>query len=114
MTIPSQTDSMKWMTTGEAGLGGACIVTVFLAIIASAKAEDAAYGFHAAVFGIAALAALFAILNRYFERGELPPKEIAGRPNYKFGPIKFASVAAMGWGIAGFLVGLLIAAQLAW
>ena len=30
------------------------------------------------------------------------------------GPIKFASVMAMFWGIAGFTVGLLIASQLAW
>lgn len=109
-----QTDGVKWMTIGESGLSIVCFATIFLSIIAAAKAEDAAYAFHAAIFGIAALASLFAILNRYFDRGELPPQEIDGRPNYNLGPIKFAATASVFWGIAGFLVGLLIALQLAW
>jgi len=112
--MASQTDRVKWMTIGESGLSILCIITVFLSIIASAKAEDAAYAFHVAVFGAAALVSLFLIVNRYFSRGELPPQEIGGRPNYNLGPIKFAAVASMFWGIAGFLVGLLIAMQLAW
>ena len=112
--MTSQTDRVKWMTIGEAGLSFVCIATVFLSIIASAKAEDAAYAFHAAVFGAAALVSLFLILNRYFSRGELPPQEINGQPNYNLGPIKFAATASVFWGIAGFLVGLLIALQLAW
>jgi cytochrome c oxidase cbb3-type subunit 1 len=112
MTRP--TDGVKWMTIGESGLSLVCIVTVFFSIIAAAKAEDAAYAFHVAVFGAAALVSVFLIVNRYFERGELPPQEIDGRPNYNFGPIKFAAAASVIWGIAGFLVGLLIAMQLAW
>jgi P-type Cu2+ transporter len=32
----------------------------------------------------------------------LPPQEINGRPNYNLGPIKFAAVMAVFWGIAGF------------
>ena len=112
--MASQTDRVKWMTIGESGLSILCIITVFLSIIASAKAEDAAYAFHVAVFGAAALTSLFLIVNRYFSRGELPPQEIDGRPNYNLGPIKFAAAASMFWGIAGFLVGLLIAMQLAW
>jgi hypothetical protein len=35
--------------------------------------------------------------------------EIDGKPNYNMGPVKFATVAAMFWGIAGFTVGLIIA-----
>jgi cytochrome c oxidase cbb3-type subunit 1 len=112
MTRP--TDGVKWMTIGESGLSLVCIVTVFFSIIAAAKAEDAAYAFHVAVFGAAALVSVFLIVNRYFERGELPPQEIDGRPNYNFGPIKFAAAASVIWGIAGFLVGLVIAMQLAW
>jgi cytochrome c oxidase cbb3-type subunit 1 len=34
------------------------------------------------------------------------PQEINGLPNYNLGPIKFASVHGVFWGIAGFLVGL--------
>ncbi len=41
------------------------------------------------------------------------PQEIDGKPNYNMAPVKFATVAAMFWGIAGFTVGLIIALQLA-
>ena len=40
------------------------------------------------------------------------PREIGGKPNYNFGPVKFAAIASMVWGIAGFLVGVIIAFQL--
>ncbi len=90
-------------------------MTAFLCVIAAAKAVDAPFAFHASLGAAASLAAVFVILNRYFDRpAALPPQEINGRPNYNMGPIKFASVMAMFWGIAGFTVGLLIASQLAW
>ena len=107
--------SAKSMTIGESGLAAVFAVTAFLCVIASAKALDAPFAFHAALGAAASIAAVFVILNRYFERpAELPPQEINGRPNYNLGPVKFASVMAMFWGIAGFIVGLLIASQLAW
>ncbi len=37
----------------------------------------------------------------------------AGKPNYNYGPIKFASIAALFWGVAGFTVGLYLALELA-
>ena len=84
-------------------------------MIGAAKAVDAPFAFHASLGAAASLAAVFVILNRYFDRpAALPPQEINGRPNYNMGPIKFASVMAVFWGIAGFSVGLLIASQLAW
>jgi cytochrome c oxidase cbb3-type subunit I len=107
-------NDVKWMTAGESGLAGLFTLAVFLCIIAVAKAEDTPFAFHATLAGFASLAAVFAIFNRYFDRASLPPQEINGRPNYNFGPIKFASFMAMFWGIAGFTVGLLIALQLAW
>jgi cytochrome c oxidase cbb3-type subunit 1 len=103
------------MTIGESGLAAVFTVTAFLCVIASAKALDAPFAFHAALSAAASIATVFVILNRYFERpAELPPQEINGRPNYNMGPVKFSSVMAMFWGIAGFAVGLLIASQLAW
>ena len=42
-----------------------------------------------------------------------PPLTIDGKPNYNMGPVKFATVAAVFWGIAGFTVGLYIALELA-
>jgi cytochrome c oxidase cbb3-type subunit I len=58
--------------------------------------------------------AVFVIANRYQGRGaDLPPAETNGKPNYNLGPVKFASLAALFWGIAGFTVGLYIALELA-
>src|ERR1039457_1213004 len=106
----SQASSSKSMTIGESGLAVIFAVTAFLCMIGAAKAVDAPFAFHASLGAVASLAAVFAILNRYFDRpSSLPPQEINGRPNYNLGPIKFASVMAMFWGIAGFTVGLLIA-----
>lgn len=104
----------KTMTFGE---GGAAMLFAVLALgflVVAAKAWETAYAFHAYVFAAASVAAVFAIVNRYFERDAAPvPQEINGKPNYNMGPVKFATVAAMFWGVAGFVVGLVIALQLA-
>src|SRR5215471_208538 len=111
----SQPSISKSMTIGESGLAALFTVTAFLCVVAAAKALDAPFAFHASLAAAASLAAVFFILNNYFERpAALPAAEINGRPNYNMGPIKFASFMAMFWGIAGFLVGLIIASQLAW
>src|SRR5258708_13738699 len=111
----NQSQSTKWMTNGEAGLAVFFSVSAFLCLIAAANALDTAFAFHAFLGSAASLAALFAILNRYFDRpSHLPLQEINGRPNYNLGPIKFAASISVFWGIAGFAVGLLIASQLAW
>ena len=36
---------------------------------------------------------------------ELPPLTIDGKPNYNMGPVKFATIASVLWGVAGFTVG---------
>ena len=105
----------KSMTIGEAILAPLFLVLAFLCLIGAAMAHDTAFAFHASLGCVASLLAAFAIINGYYDRSaELPPQEINGRPNYNLGPIKFASVAAVFWGIAGFAVGLIIASQLAW
>jgi len=111
----SQALNSKSMTIGESGLAAVFAVTAFLCLIGAAKALDTAFAFHASLGAAASLAAVFVILNRYFDRpSSLPAQEINGRPNYNMGPIKFAAVMSVFWGIAGFAVGLLIASQLAW
>ncbi|MGH1571725.1 cytochrome-c oxidase, cbb3-type subunit I [Methylobacterium sp. P31] len=103
----------KYMTEGEAGLGVFLSVGGLLCALASARAVDAPFSFHMGVFALAAAAGVAAILKRYEGRtAAAPPQEIDGKPNYNVGPIKFAAVAAVGWGIAGFLVGCIIAFQL--
>src|SRR3954468_23436234 len=92
----SQPSISKSMTTGESGLALVFAVTAFLCVIASAKAVDAPFAFHAALSAAASLAAVFFIMNRYFDRpAALPPAEINGRPNYNMGPIKFSSFMAV-------------------
>jgi cytochrome c oxidase cbb3-type subunit I len=85
-----------------------------LAIFIGAMTTSGPYAFHMAVFATASFAAAFVVFNRWFDgRGAPEPAEIDGKPNYNLGPVKFATVAAMLWGIAGFLVGVVIALQLA-
>jgi len=105
----------KRMTEAEGGLTLLFAILAFLSVIAAAMAQDAPFAFHAYLAAAASAAAAFAIVNRFYARPAAPPPaEIGGKPNYNMGPVKFATVMAMAWGIAGFTAGLLIALQLAW
>jgi cytochrome c oxidase cbb3-type subunit 1 len=102
------------MAFGEMGSALAFAGLAFLSIIIAAKAYTTEYAFHAYLFAAASMAAVFAIVNRYYERlAQLPPLTIGGKPNYNMGPVKFATIASVVWGVAGFTIGLLIALQLA-
>jgi cytochrome c oxidase cbb3-type subunit 1 len=110
----NQSLAQKNMTLGESGSAIALGALAFLSLLIAAKAYTPEYAFHAYLFSAASVAAVFAIVNRYYERaGELPPATIGGKPNYNFEPVKFAAIAAMFWGIAGFTVGLWAALELA-
>ncbi|MCF8477042.1 MAG: cytochrome-c oxidase, cbb3-type subunit I [Pseudolabrys sp.] len=102
------------MTLGEGGMALTFAGLAILSIVVAAKAYTPEYAFHAYLFTAASIAAVFAIVNRYYDRpAEQPPLEIDGKPNYNMGPVKFATVAGVLWGIAGFTVGLYIACELA-
>jgi cytochrome c oxidase cbb3-type subunit 1 len=97
----------KKMTLGEGGLALFLIALALLTIVIAAKAYTPEYAFHAYLFTAASIAAVFAIINRYYARSAArPPLMIDGKPNYNMGPVKFSTVMAMFWGIAGFTVGL--------
>jgi cytochrome c oxidase cbb3-type subunit I len=103
------------MTAGEGGLVFLFAITAVTCLIGAAKAEDTAFAFHAYLAAAASGAAAFAVLNHYFDRpAAMPPQEVGGKPNYHFGPVKLAAGLAVFWGIAGFLVGLWAALELAW
>ena len=109
------TVAAKKLTLGEGGLAISFALLAFASIVGAAKAEDAPFAFHAYLAAAAGVASVFAIVNRYYARAAaLPPPEIDGKPNYNMGPVKFATVMAMFWGLAGFTVGLVIALQLAY
>ena len=104
----------KSMTLGEGGLALVLSALALLSILVAAKAYTPEFAFHAYLFCAASIAAVFAIINRYYDRpAEAPPLMINGKPNYNMGPVKFATIAGMFWGIAAFTVGLYIACELA-
>jgi cytochrome c oxidase cbb3-type subunit I len=104
----------KSMTIGEGGSALTFAALAVLSIVVAAKAYAPEYAFHAYLFSAASVAAVFAIINRYYERpAEMPPLTTDGKPNYNMGPVKFSAVASVFWGVAGFTVGLIIALQLA-
>ena len=104
----------KGMTIGEMGLSIIFAVLALFTLFIAAKAWTAAYAFHAYLFAAASIGAIYLIVNNYFERpAELPAQMINGKPNYNFGPVKFATIASVFWGCAGFIVGLYIALELA-
>jgi cytochrome c oxidase cbb3-type subunit 1 len=113
--MAQQASINKTLTIGEGGTIIAFIALAVFSIIVAAKAWTPEYAFHAYLFAAGSVAAVFAIFNRYFARDAAPvPQEIDGKPNYNMGPVKFATLAAVFWGIAGFVVGLVIALQLAY
>jgi len=59
------------MSIGESGLTVLFAATAFLCMIGAAKAVDAPFAFHASLTAAASLAAVFAILNRYFDRSSV-------------------------------------------
>lgn len=104
----------KHMTFGESSLS---VIFAALAVATgyiAAKAYSPAYAFHAALFSLGSIGAVVAIVLRYRARdAQLPPRDIDGRPNYNYGPIKFTAIASLFWGVAGFVVGLYLALELA-
>lgn len=105
---------VRQVTVGE--LLGILIAgsSALLLLVIAGLTEDSGYAFHAMLGMAAAVATVFLIGNRSFSGAPVPaPQELDGKPNYNMGPVKFATVAAMFWGIAGFAVGLVIALQLA-
>jgi cytochrome c oxidase cbb3-type subunit 1 len=111
--MPTVTKPRKSATEGELGLAAFLIAAFFACAFAASRAVDAGFAFHAQLALATCVVALIALAKRYERREAGPvPAEIDGRPNYNFGVVKFGVVAAMVWGIAGFLVGVIIALQL--
>ncbi len=58
----------KQMTIGEGGTALALALLGFFSLIVAAKAHTPEYAFHAYLFAAASVAAVFAIVNRYYSR----------------------------------------------
>jgi cytochrome c oxidase cbb3-type subunit 1 len=104
----------KKMTFGEISLSAIFAALAIATAFIATKAYTPAYAFHAALFSLGSIGAVAAIILRFRARpAELAPLMIDGHPNYNYGPIKFTAIAALFWGVAGFVVGLYIALELA-
>ncbi|WP_181699861.1 cytochrome-c oxidase, cbb3-type subunit I [Chthonobacter albigriseus] len=103
------------MSLEEGGYAIFLGLLAFACLFIAGKAYDQALAFHAVIGAIMAGAGVYLIVKTYLDNGgATAPEEINGKPNYNFGPVKFATIAAMFWGIAGFLIGVIIASQLAY
>jgi cytochrome c oxidase cbb3-type subunit I len=84
-------------------------VVVVVAAVAASMARDLPYLVHMLVIMLASAVTLIWLIRRV---GEPVP---AANPNeYMDGPIRFGVIATALWGVVGFLVGVVIAFQLAW
>ncbi len=104
----------KSLWGGEMGLISVLALLGLLCLYIAAKTIEPAYAFHMALGVICAGLGIFAIFQRYNKRpAERPPLEINGLPNYNFGVVKFTTIMALFWGLAGMAVGVYIASELA-
>ena len=103
----------KRRTFGEISLSAILVLLAIGAAFIATRAYTPAYAFHMALFSLCSVLAVVAINMRFDARPIAPtPLVIDGKPNYNYGPIKFASLAALFWGTAGFIVGLYLALEL--
>lgn len=89
-------------------------IATFLAFIAAGLSDDALFKAHAWVLCIILLGSTVVLLRRVeipANGQSLTPIDTSG---YMDGVIRYGAIATLFWGITGFLVGVLIAAQLAW
>ncbi|MDR3461107.1 MAG: cytochrome-c oxidase, cbb3-type subunit I [Beijerinckiaceae bacterium] len=110
MTIARATPKLSFEEGGFLAFLGLLAILCF---VVATKATDGPMAFHATLGVLASIAGFVLILRNNLAGFTAPPQIVDGKPNYNFGPIKFASIAAMFWGLAGFIVGLYIALELA-
>lgn len=94
--------------------GGAYYLVAFIAFLAAVTAVDTAFSVHMWIVTAAALIAAF-YSNRGFDykAGRFPALSAQTLSTYDDDPIRWGAIATLFWGMAGFLVGLIIALQLA-
>jgi cytochrome c oxidase cbb3-type subunit 1 len=91
---------------------GSWLLVSLLAIIAAAFAVDAGFAIHLGIIGAAALVAMWGTMSSAdFSLGARRSSVDLGR--YDDDPVRWGVIATVFWGIVGFLVGVLIALQLA-
>ncbi len=89
-------------------------IATFVALLAAAFAQDSLFQVHAWVLVLVLALATFFMMRRVEfagKGGSLPVPDTSG---YMDDVVKYGAIATVFWGVVGFLVGVVIAAQLAW
>ncbi|MEM5517592.1 cytochrome-c oxidase, cbb3-type subunit I [Henriciella sp. AS95] len=107
----SATVQHRGLDTSTLGVAAFLGLFAILAIFIGANAADRLMGVHAMMFLSAVLAWLVGI---GLWAGKLGDRNPFDETKYEDTIVKFGVFAAMFWGIAGFLVGIIIACQLTW
>ncbi|WP_374526831.1 cytochrome-c oxidase, cbb3-type subunit I [Novosphingobium sp.] len=93
---------------------GLWLVALFFAIFMFANAVDTGFAIHMAIFGLAALAGLAISLTKTnFLAVATGTKVVVDQGKYDDDLIRAGAILTTFWGVVGFLVGLVIALQLA-
>jgi cytochrome c oxidase cbb3-type subunit I len=98
----------EWQALSDIGALAAAVCTALIGLVFVLVSPEPGLRFHGLLLALAGLVGGIAILAN-LDAGPLPEGDTA----YVDGPIKVATIAAVVWGIAGFLVGDIIAWQLA-
>ncbi len=92
---------------------GALIIGVVLSLYMASQGTDFVMQVHGTIFFLAAMAALIAVAVRYGKFFADPSKANNGdERGYNLSVVKAGVIMATFWGVVGFLVGVVIAAQL--
>ncbi len=88
------------------------IIGAVLGLLLSAKAQDQGMMIHGMIFAAASVLAAYALISRHYRSS---PAEAAGPGGivYNTEIVKYGVIASTFWGVVGFLVGVVIAFQLA-
>ncbi|MEM5500267.1 cytochrome-c oxidase, cbb3-type subunit I [Ahrensia kielensis] len=88
----------------------------FIGLLASAFAKDAFFAQHMAILAIILTIATAILLKRFqfSSPAQIQRREEAARSIYMDDVIRWGVIATAFWGVVGFLVGVIAAAQLAW
>ncbi len=101
------------MTTAAWLVALSLIAGTFLSIVIAAKAQDAPMAAHAWLFAFALSAGAMTLWQRHFSATARGPVQTEDGIGYNDGVVKAGTIATLFWGVAGFLVGVVIAFQLA-
>ena len=95
--------------TTRMALMGVLGLFAVLTLIMAAKATDIYFAIHAGIFFFAMVAGMAMVA-----RSKSFAADAADKDSYADGVVRAAAIATVFWGVIGFLVGVIIASQLAW